>query len=178
MSFEKLTKPYRSLVLSWLAKLHVAEFYYGDGLKNTMQNIELYCDGINDNGSYTFEHWLAFLNAKPYGFLMTTPVTGPYDDTDDYNKYYADGKKIYTLDVLIGEETYLGKGLAPEMISSFIRSHYSHANYFLIDPSVINPKAIHVYEKVGFRKIGEFYPSFDPTVKHLMMRLDLPVIVN
>lgn len=44
MHFEPLTKPYQLLVLSWLAKPHVAEFYYVDGLKITMRNIELYCD--------------------------------------------------------------------------------------------------------------------------------------
>lgn len=178
MYFDSLTKPYQSVVLSWLAKPHVAEFYYGDGVKNTIDNIKLYCDGINDNGRYVFDHWLAFFKDKPIGFLMTTPVIGPFDAKDDYNKWFVDGKNIHTLDVLIGEETYLGKGLASEMITSFIKDKFSKADYFLIDPSASNSKAIHVYEKVGFRKIDEFYPAFDPTVKHIMMRASVRDLIH
>ena len=43
---------------------------------------------------------------------MTSPIDGPYDPDDDYHQWFIDGKKTYTLDLLIGEKEFLGKGLA------------------------------------------------------------------
>ncbi|MCF6766345.1 acetyltransferase [Thiotrichales bacterium 19S3-7] len=170
MQFEKVLDKHKSIILQWFNQEHVKEFYYGEGLENTLKNLELYCQGIRHNGRYAFDHWLAYYKKQPFGFLMTSPITGPYDANDDYNRWYDDGKNSYTLDLLIGEAAFLGKGLADKMIRSFIVSQSVNADIYLIDPEAINTKAIHVYEKVGFKKIGEFYPAFNQK-RHIMMRL-------
>ena len=56
------------------------------------------------------------------------------------------------------------------MIQEFILDKFADADYFIIDPAKSNPKAIHVYEKVGFKKVDEFCPE-DDGIFHLMMRL-------
>jgi aminoglycoside 6'-N-acetyltransferase len=170
--FESVKILHKNIILSWFNENHVKEFYYGEGLKNTLHNLDLYCQGINDNGRYTFDYWLAFYNEIPFGFLITSPITGPYDPKDNYNKWYIDGKKTFTLDILIGEKSFLGKGLAHVMIKKFILEQYPDADFFIIDPEVVNTKAIHVYEKVGFKKIEQFYPAFNPK-PHIMMRIEV-----
>lgn len=80
MRFEKVTGLYKEKILYWLNKDHIKEFYYGKGLKNTLRNIELYCQGINNNGSYTFYHWIAFYDNHPFAFMATSSVEGPYNE--------------------------------------------------------------------------------------------------
>ena len=169
LTFEPLTEQYKDLLLSWLSLPHVQQYYYGDGLKNTLANIELFCQGNNDNGRYCFYHWLVFADGVPFAFLMTSPVTGPYDTSHDYNCWYEDGKRIFTLDMLIGDVNFLGRCLAQPMIEQFIEAEYSDADFFLIDPECANERAIHVYRKAGFEPLAEFIPDFNPK-PHLMMR--------
>lgn len=172
MCFEKVTISHKKTILKWFQEDHVKEFFYGDGLKNTLRNLDLFCQGINNNGSYTFHHWIAFYDNTPFAFIMTSPVNGPYDENDDYNKWYVDGTKTFTLDLLIGEKNFLGKGFAHLMIQHFILDQYTDADYFIIDPETANTKAIRVYEKSGFKKVGEICPAFNPK-PHIMMRLEV-----
>ncbi len=101
---------------------------------------------------------------------MTSLVEGPYDETDDYDRWFVEGTRTHTLNILIGLKESLGKGLAATIIKAFILDKFQDADFFLIDPEVANPKAIQVYEKVGFKKIAEFTPDFNPK-PHIMMRM-------
>lgn len=177
MNFKLVTSSYKDIILSWFEEPHVREFYYDDGLKNTLRNLDLYCSGINDNGSYTFDHWIAFYDNIPFAFLMTSAITGPYDPNADYNKWYVNGKKTFTLDLLIGNKDFLGRGIAHLMIQEFILKHFSSADYFIIDPELSNTKAIHVYEKTGFKKVDEFCPMLNPK-QHIMMRIEVDKLIN
>ncbi len=102
MYFLAVEERSQSIILDWFKKEHVKEFYYGEGLQNTLDNIQLYCQGINNNGRYAFEHWIAFLEDEPFGFLITSLINGPYDANNNYNRWYIDGKNTFTLDLLIG----------------------------------------------------------------------------
>ena len=160
MKFFRVERKYKEIILKWFEEDHVKEFYYGDGLQCTINNLELYCQGINNNGKYCFDHWIAFLGDDPFGFLMTSPLEGT--SNPDNAKWYIAGKQTFTLDLLIGPKQFLGKGLASRMIQEFILDKFSHADYFIIDPAKSNPKAIHVYEKAGFKIVDEFDSTPDP----------------
>ncbi len=168
MQFFRVERKYQEIILDWFKADHVKEYYYGDGLQSTLNNLELYCQGINNNGKYSFDYWIAYLDNEPFGFLMTSPLEGP--GNPDNSKWYIEGKYTSTLDLLIGPKAFLGRGLAARMIREFILDKFGHADYFIIDPEISNPKAIHVYEKAGFKTVDEFCPSFSP-VPHLMMRM-------
>lgn len=56
------------------------------------------------------------------------------------------------------------------MIQAELMGQTPDADYFIIDPEAENTKAIHVYEKSGFKKVGELCPAFNPK-PHIMMRL-------
>ena len=79
---------------------------------------------------------------------------------------------MITLDLLIGPEEYLGKGLSASMINQFLSDHYHNTDTVFIDPECTNTKAIHVYKKAGFEKLDQFIASWHP-VPHWLMRLKL-----
>ena len=64
----------------------------------------------------------------------------------------------------------MGKGIAVPMIREFLIDHFPNVKRVLIDPEVTNQRATHVYQKVGFKIIGEFIASWHP-VPHYQMEL-------
>ena len=72
---------------------------------------------------------------------------------------------------------YLGKGIAVQMIQEFLISQFSNVKRVLIDPEATNKRAIHVYQKVGFKIIGEFVASWHP-VPHYQMELCMKDLLN
>jgi RimJ/RimL family protein N-acetyltransferase len=87
-----------------------------------------------------------------------------------------DGLAI-TLDIFIGDTEYLGKGLASTVIKEFLISQFSDVSEVFIDPEKSNVKAAHVYQKVGFRIVGEFIAAWHP-VPHHIMKLNIKDIVS
>ncbi len=153
------TNTHKTKLLSWFTEKHVLDFYYGEGLQNTLRNINLSCDGISNNGIYNFYHWIGYYEDTPFSFLMTTPIIGPFDADDDYNKWFIPNKKIYTLDLLIGEKKFLGKGIAAKMISKVLLNEFCDADYFLIDPEKIMLKQFTYMKKLGLKYSKNFVPS-------------------
>ena len=63
------------------------------------------------------------------------------------------------------------------MIKEFLKSQFSHMKKVLIDPEATNTKAIHVYQKVGFKIVGEFIASWHP-IPHYQMELDMVKLIQ
>jgi RimJ/RimL family protein N-acetyltransferase len=82
----------------------------------------------------------------PFAFLITS----------------SEGNDAITLDLFSCDLNYLGKGIAVPMIKEFLINHFPHMKRILIDPEATNTRAIHVYEKIGFKIIGEFIASWHP----------------
>lgn len=159
--FEPVKKSQRELVHSWLLSPHAAEWFYGEGLQNTFNHLEQFFLG-ESKGSY----WIAYEGQNPFAFLITSLVEKPHDELTGW--CYSQGKTI-TLDILIGNTDYLGKGLALPLIKQFIADQFPDVSEVLIDPEASNLRAIHVYKKAGFKVLGEFIPTYSPH-PHLMMR--------
>ena len=75
-----------------------------------------------------------------------------------------------TLDFGIGNNDFLGKGLAAKTLINFTeffkREVDITADTFFIDPDVNNPRAYHVYEKAGFTKVGQYKASEGAFIGH------------
>lgn len=162
--FKPVDIAHRALVHHWLTLPYVTEWFYGQGLQNTFDHLDAFLKGATN-----VKYWLAFDNDCPFAFLITSSVNKPEDELSQWCS--SEGETI-TLDMLIGDTHYLGKGLAPVLIREFLASQFSHVTDVLIDPEATNARAIHVYQKAGFKILGEFIPSHSPH-PHLMMRLDL-----
>ena len=63
------------------------------------------------------------------------------------------------------------------MIRAFLTSQFSNVKKVLIDPEATNKRAIHVYQKAGFKIIGEFIASWHP-VPHYQMELSMEDLLN
>jgi hypothetical protein len=148
-TFKPATKDQKALIYTWLAQDHIKEWLHGQGLKNLLENLDRFFKGTSDSC-----HWIAYDKEIPFAYLLTSP----------------EGNDAITLDLFICDLNYLGKGLAVPMIKEFLLTQFSNKKEVLIDPEATNTRAIHVYEKVGFKIIGEFIASWHP-VPHYQMRL-------
>lgn len=163
-TFKPVTQAERPLVHSWLKQPHVAEWFYGQGLENTLKHLDEFLEGSSSS-----TYWLGYDQSQPFAFLITSSINKP---TDELSKWCSEKGLAMTLDLLIGDVAYLGKGYAVQVIQEFLLSHFPQVDEVLIDPEATNLKAVHVYQKAGFKKIGEFVPLYSPNL-HYMMRLNL-----
>jgi len=158
-----LAKPIdRSMIESWVKRPHISEWLHGEGLKNTLSSLNQFYEGSSE-----FQHWIAYDNDIPFGYLLTSEV----DHNDDsLSSIEFTGGKAITLDVFICEPDYIGKGFGTTMIREFLKTHFLDVSDVLIDPEVTNSRAVHVYKKTGFRVIETFIAPWHQ-VPHYLMHL-------
>jgi aminoglycoside 6'-N-acetyltransferase len=167
MHFETLRKDQEEMLKQWLQQDYVAEYWFGVGLQNTLKSISRFINGEET----PFTLWIAYDGDVPFGYLMTSRVDFEKDHL--YAKYLNPSSKAITLDLLIGNPSYLGKGFGDVMIRELLLQKFNEATDVFIDPGANNPKAIHVYEKAGFRKLEEYIPEWDPSCPCVLMHLKL-----
>lgn len=155
-TFKPVEAKDRSLIHEWLVKPYIAEWIHGVGLQNTLNGLEGYFQGESNT-----IYWIGYDNDTPFAFLITSP----------------EGKDATTLDLFICDLNYLGKGIAVPMIQEFLINHFSKMKKVLIDPEATNTRAIHVYQKVGFKIIGEFIANWHP-VPHYQMELEMKNLLS
>lgn len=148
-SFKFAQKSNEKMIHEWLRQDYISEWIHGVGLQNTLSGLEKFFQGIIDA-----TYWIASIGSTPFAFLITAPG----------------GEDTITLDLFICDANYLGKGLAVPMIHEFLISQFPLVKRVLIDPEATNVRAIHVYQKAGFKVIGEFIASWHP-VPHYQMEL-------
>lgn len=150
------------MIERWVKRPHVSEWLHGEGLQNTLDSLTQSFEGATDR-----QHWIAFHNGTPFGYLLTSEV----DQSDEWvSSIEFSGKKGISLDIFICETDYLGQGFGTKMIVEFINTHLADVSDVLIDPEVKNRRAVHVYQKVGFKIVETFIAPWHP-VPHYLMHL-------
>lgn len=167
MHFALLRKDQTDMLKTWLHQDYVAEFWHGIGLQNTLKTISRFVNGEET----LFTLWIAYDGTVPFGYLMTSKVDVGKDHL--YAKYLNASSKAITLDLLIGNPSYLGKSLGHQMIRELLLQKFCDATDVFIEPSIDNAKAIHVYEKAGFQKLETFLPEWDPLCPCVLMHLKM-----
>ena len=179
---------HRSLIHQWLDQKYIKEWIHGVGLQNTLNGLEKFFQGISDT-----TYWVGYDQDIPFAFLITSPEgkdaiirfpikiaaferVKPREFSCSSNAAIFIGKRI-TLDLFICNLNYLGKSLSVPMVQEFLVTHFPHVKRVLIDPEATNTRAIHVYQKVGFKIIGEFIASWHP-VPHYQMELQMKDLLN
>ena len=145
-----------SLIHGWLQQDHIKEWIHGVGLQNTLNGLKKFFRGESST-----TYWIGYHKGAPFAFLITSP----------------EGTDATTLDLFICDLNYLGKGLAVPMIRKFLTSQFPNVKKVLIDPEATNARAIHVYQKAGFKIVGEFIASWHP-VPHYQMELYMKDLLN
>jgi len=100
------------------------------------------------------------IEGDPYAFILSDILEEDEVDLSDIHRENM-SKTGHTiiLDFGIGNKKYLGCGLGSATLSEFITFYRNkidnQADTFFIDPDENNTKAIWVYNKAGFAKIGQ-----------------------
>jgi RimJ/RimL family protein N-acetyltransferase len=169
--FQLATTKNRALIKSWWTKPHIMEFW--DNSPDMWQNLENYFAGKKE----LFDYWLGFLEEIPFALFMTSKLEKNLLPDDPYNKWLATKGPTLTLDFMIGEETFLGKGFGARVLREFMffLNKKEAVSTFLIDPATHNTKAIHVYEKAGFHVVDRFIrkQGYFAGIEHLLMKMEL-----
>ena len=174
--FEKATLPYHYVILEWLDAKHIKEFW--DNTPEHRQDILLFMQGRKESSPYAdgiFTYWIGFIEQDPYCLVMTSEMINDADLPSYYRECISKTGKTYSIDFMIGNENYFGKGLAAPTLDTFMRFMRekidSSIDTFMIDPEEANPRAKHVYEKAGFQTVSEFVSTrgSGKGTKHFLM---------
>lgn len=165
MTFHQANKSNLQMIFNWLDEPHVQEFW--DNSLEHRKDVELFVNGRIEPSSYfggCFTYWIGEIDQIPFSFIMTSEVVNDKDLPQLWKETLSKTGKAYSIDFCIGNKDYLGKRLAaPTLLAfmDFFKSNRKEIQAFFIDPDESNPKAVRVYEKAGFEKVGSFKMTSD-----------------
>ncbi len=179
ISFEKVTPKYQQVIFNWLAKPHMQEFW--DNSQEHKDDIINFINGRKEPSNYfngLISYWVGISDEQPFCFILTSEIkTEQQDITDLHRANLSKTGHTITLDFGIGNTHFLGKGFAAPTLKAFTEFFSteidSQADTFFIDPNEDNPRAQHVYEKAGFKRVGEFNAdkgTFKGHISYLMVK--------
>lgn len=146
-SFIPLEPPHLPTLHRWLQLPHVREFW-DDGDRTPQQVQAHYFGPERDVAAF-----LMVLDGENAGYVQAYEV----DATSDYAAWRSETGETWGIDLFIGEERWLGRGLAAGIVRDFI-AHWQQLRpalrRVLIDPETRNERARHVYKKAGFVALG------------------------
>jgi predicted GNAT family acetyltransferase len=177
ISFQKATPEYKEHVFQWLEEPYVKEFW--DNSQGHRDDILIFMRGRKEPSSYfggIFDYWIGLINNEPYCLVMTSEILSSQTDLsklwrDNLSKY----GKTCSLDFMIGNPKFLGKGIAAPTLKAFTKFLSEKidptVDAFFIDPEESNARAKHVYAKAGFQCLSDFHRDCNgkKDVRHLLM---------
>lgn len=146
--FQPLTFDDISLMHKWFNVPHVMEFYSLRTWtkKDVLAKLQPYI-----LGEAPVNGFIVLMNNHPIGYVQHYKVTDypwPNQNLSKQIIHQAAG-----MDVFIGEENLLGKGIGQRLIQAFIKNKiWPLFNYCIVDPDIRNVAAIQCYEKLGFQQ--------------------------
>ncbi|MGX9686336.1 GNAT family N-acetyltransferase [Deinococcus wulumuqiensis] len=146
-AFLPLAAEYLTLLHRWLQQPHVREFW-DDGDRTLEQVRAHYFAPERDVLAFIF-----MLDGQPAGYVQAYPVT----TEGDYTGWRSETGETWGIDLFIGEEKWLGRGVAVFVIRAVL-AHLQGLRpalrRVLIDPEERNTRARHVYARAGFTELG------------------------
>ena len=143
LDFKPLQETDLPLLFSWLALPHVATWWREtrDYEKFAAKYREYIA--IDDVGPFIIYH-----HQTPIGYISWA------DTATDPTRPEQHPAGTYGMDLFIANLDYLGKGYGVTLIKQFLQTILmpKHPFKIIIDPEITNVRAIHVYERVGFKK--------------------------
>ncbi len=158
IEFTPLTEDHLPLVEEWLGREHVAR-WWRDPIPETLAECRA---GIE--GRVPTDHYLIVVDERPAGMLQTYLAS----DDPEWEEVVQVGAGVAGVDILIGEEELIGRGLGPKILAAFVRDVVSA-------PSVVatveepNRRSWRAFEKAGFRHVRDVEEDGLP---HRLMRFD------
>ena len=158
ISFKPLATTDFENLLKWLQQPHVKKWWDVD-LNYTLELIQKkygsYVDGHKKIGSERkpIHAFIIYLDDTPIGYIQHYNA---YDFPRSGYQLNNLPKSLAAIDLFIGDENYLGKGVGSKSLELFLDSHvFTEFDYAFFDPDSSNLAAIKTYENAGFKPFDD-----------------------
>lgn len=146
LHFESLKQSHFAFIHQWFNKPHVQAFYSLRPwtLEEVNKKLTPYLHGEKQMKCYTI-----YYEKQPVGYIQAYPLKEyPWENQDLSDDVMREAAGI---DLFIGEEKYLGKGLGCEILNCFLEKYvWPYYRYCLADPNIQNEASIRLFQKCGF----------------------------
>jgi aminoglycoside 6'-N-acetyltransferase len=167
LDFRALTANDLPLLYEWLQRDHVRQWWtdretYEEVVDHYLPSIE---------GSDPTDLYLIVVGGRRAGFIQSYRVS----DYPEYQELVAVEDGVAGVDLLIGEEDLIGRGVGSEALTRFVRDVvFSDPGIHacIADPDAENRASLRVFEKAGFHAVREFADPEDRNRPHTLVRLD------
>jgi RimJ/RimL family protein N-acetyltransferase len=162
--FDPLTRDHLPQLLAWLQKPHVAEWWRD---LQTMEQVEADHLAAIEGREPSF-HYVIVVDDRSVGMIQWYLVS----DFPEWEEILHVGEGVAGVDVLIGEEDAIGRGLGPEILRTFISEvvfagEATNAVVAGVEPG--NTRSLRAFEKAGFRVAFDYEEEGRP---HRLLRLE------
>lgn len=151
-TFKPLSFADVSLMYQWFNLPHVQRFYSLREWteKEVLEKLKLYITGEKPVSGF-----IVLMDENPIGYVQQYKISEQYEVSDyswfDQGLSQAIVNNAAGMDLFIGDEKFIGKGIGNEIIKAFIKSKvWSQFQYCVVDPDIRNISAIKCYEKLNF----------------------------
>ena len=158
IEFRPLAEDDLPLVEEWLRRDHVAR-WWRDDIAESLAEYRAALEGREPT-----EHFMIVVDGRAIGMIQTYLVS----DYPEWEEVVQVGEGVAGVDLMIGEEELIGRGLGPQILAEFARD-------VITAPAVVatveeaNRRSWRAFEKAGFRHVRDVEEDGDP---HRLMRLD------
>jgi aminoglycoside 6'-N-acetyltransferase len=161
IEFEPLRHEHLPLLREWLGRKHVSRWW--GNVEKSLRQVE---DALA--GRDACRYFLIALDRSPIGMIQTYLVS----DYPEWERVVGPGEGLAGVDLLIGEEDAVGRGIGPAVLQQFARDVlFSRPETSVVVATVEEPnrRSWRAFEKAGFRHVGEVE---EQGVPHRLMRLE------
>jgi RimJ/RimL family protein N-acetyltransferase len=158
IEFRPLAEDDLPLVEEWLRRDHVAR-WWRDDIAESLAEYRAALEGREPT-----DHFMIVVDGCAIGMIQTYLVS----DYPEWEAIVQVGEGVAGVDILIGEEELIGRGLGPRILTEF-------AGDVITSSAVIatveeeNRRSWRAFEKAGFRHVRDVEEAGVP---HRLMRLD------
>ena len=160
ITFLPLVRDHLPLLRQWLREPHVAEFWQEPA--DEVEFRDKYLQKLQDRG---VRPYLICLDAQPIGYIQC------YEAKKLGGGWWPDAPEgQWGVDQFLGDPSLVGKGLGAAILRQFVAQLFADPaiTEIITDPDPENGRAIRMYEKVGFSRMGEIAT---PSGRALLLRL-------
>ncbi len=162
IEFRPLAEEDLAQVEEWLARPHVAR-WWRDEIADTLAELRAAIEGRDAS-----EQHLILLDGRPIGLIQTYLAA----DHPEWEAIVQVGPGVAGVDLFVGEEELIGRGLGPRIIDAFAREIVlasDGVDAVIATVEEANRRSWRAFEKAGFRHVRDVVEDGFPC---RLLRLD------